>query len=462
MERVHLIGIGGSGMSAIARLLLEMDYQVSGSDRAASPILDELRNMGASIVVGHHIDAILQAQSVVRSSAVPDEDPEVVLALQAGIPVLKRADFLGKIMTGRTVIAVAGTHGKSTTSAMLAWVLSSLGMDPSFLVGGQVRNLGVNAHAGQGSYFVIEADEYDRMFLGLNPNIEIITNVEHDHPDCYPTELSFQEAFLAFVDRIQPGGSLVACEQDPGARLMLAHARQKQLSLIAYRDVEISSSGSVTENRVYAANIEFNSFGCPVFTALIKGQQVQVDLKVPGRHNILNSLAVLSVASLLGLPLDETARALGTFSGVGRRFEVRGEPDGVAIIDDYAHHPTEIRATLAAARSRYPGRTFWTVWQPHTYSRTQLLQDDFAQAFSETDHLIVTEIFAAREPAQDYSSSQVVKRMQDPSVLWIPRLEDVTSFLLENLKPGDVLLVLSAGDATWISEQVQQSLEKRI
>ena len=465
-RHIHLIGIGGSGLSAIARLLKEMGYTLSGSDRAETPFVTDLRLAGVTISIGHRPENIAGADLVVRSSAISDDNPEVLAAQAAGIPVLKRSDFLGDLMTGKTGIAVAGTHGKTTTTAMLAWALTTLGQQPSFIVGGVLNNLGVNARAGSGKIFVIEADEYDRMFLGLKPVIAVVTNVEHDHPDCYPTPADFQAAFMEFIKLLPSDGVLVACAEDAGAKALLAEARKDGKRTVAYgiSDQLPVNSDQLSVNSdqwVVAKNLHTNERGGFSFEAIVQRQTSVVNLQVPGEHNVRNALAVLSVVHLLGLPLDAAAEALGQFTGTGRRFEVRGEANGIIVIDDYAHHPTEIRATLAAARSRYAGRRLWAVWQPHTYSRTQTLFAEFSRAFSDADQVIVSEVYAAREQRQDFSAAQVVKAMSHPSVQFIPNLPVISNYLLSHLRPGDVLLVLSAGDADLVSTQVLASLQKR-
>ena len=461
MDHIHFIGIGGSGLSAIARLLLEMGYTVSGSDRANSSFLIDLRLLGAGIKIGHHPANIAGANIVVRSSAISDNNPEVIAARESGIPVLKRADFLGKLMAGKYGIAIAGTHGKTTTTAMLVWVLSALMQDPSYIVGGVINNLGVNAHAGKGDHFIIEADEYDRMFLGLKPMLEIVTNVEHDHPDCYPTPESFFHAFEKFVDLLPNTGVLVACGQDAGTSNLISYSREKQIQTVTYGIAGKSEQETEVEYFAKAINLSSISNSGFSFDAIVNMQSCRVNLQVPGLHNVLNCLAVLIVISILKLSLEQAALALGDFQGTGRRFEILGEPEGITIINDYAHHPTEIRATLAAARSRYPGRKLWVVWQPHTYSRTHLLQHEFSQSFFDADQIIVTEIFAAREPKQDFSSIQVVQTMRDLAVQFIPELTDVSNYLIDHLKIGDVLLVLSAGDADQISNRVLHHYQKR-
>jgi len=451
MTRIHLIGIGGTGLSAIARVLLEMGHTVSGSDRAESPFTRDLQSAGVTISIGHRPENVRGADLVLRSSAIPDDNVEVTAARALRIPVLKRAEFLGSLMDGKIGIAIAGTHGKTTTTSMIAWMLSVLGQDPSFIVGGVLANLGVNARAGKGNIFVIEADEYDRMFLGLKPTIEVVTNIEHDHPDCYPTVADFQAAFVEFMVHLPADGTLVACADDPGARGLMDKAEKLGKAVIPYGLRPTTEAGQALD--VYASLLAPNEKGGSTFSASVLGNAAIVELQVPGKHNVLNALAALTVTQLLDLSFTDAALALGQFTGTGRRFEVRGEANGIVIIDDYAHHPTEIRSTLAAARSRYPSRRIWAVWQPHTYSRTQALFNEFSTAFADADEVIVTEIYPAREPKQDFSSRQIVEAMPRPAH-FIAGLPEVSNYLMKNLRPGDALLVLSAGDADQISTEV--------
>jgi UDP-N-acetylmuramate--alanine ligase len=461
MTRVHFIGIGGSGLSAIARLLKESGYEVTGSDQTLTQFAADLQTAGVTIYIGHHPRNVQGADWVVRSSAVADDNPEVQAALQSGIPVYKRADFLGKLMEKKTGIAVAGTHGKTTTTAMIAWVLSVLGRDPSFIVGSVMLNYGVNARAGKGSPFVIEADEYDRMFLGLKPHIAVVTSVEHDHPDIFPTYEDIFSAFDSFVGLLPPDGTLIASAEDEGAAQLIMRARRIGRNVMAY-----TVQGEMTINSpqwIQARNMKPNDQGG--FSFNITGnmgdaaaQPVQVALQVPGEHNVRNALAALAVVSVLGLSLKNAAYALTEFKGTSRRFEVRGEKKGVTVVDDYAHHPTEIKATLSAARARYPNRRLWSVWQPHTYSRTKTLFFEFTRAFSDADQVLVTEIYASREGKQNFSSAELVSSMPHPAAHYTGNLEDTTRYLLKNLRAGDVLLVLSAGDADQISTNVLAGL----
>jgi len=463
MSKVHFIGIGGSGLSAIARLLLERGDIVTGSDRVLSPFAAELQKAGATVYIGHHPRNITGADWVIRSSAISDDNPEVKAALLAKIPVYKRADFLGQLMADKVGITVAGTHGKTTTTAMIAWALTELNRDPSFIVGSTLNNLRVNAHAGKGNAFVIEADEYDRMFLGLKPRIEVITNLEHDHPDIYPTFEDMYAAFEAFVDLLPADGTLIVCADDSGAAALINHARKDGKAVVGY-----TVQGEMTINSptwIQARALKPNPMGGFSFDVAsnLTGSlsSVKVDLQVPGVHNVRNALAVLAVIELLGLSSQKAAEALAKFSGTGRRFELRGEVAGVTVIDDYAHHPTEITATLAAARARYPGRRILAVWQPHTYSRTQTLFTEFSRAFKDADEVIVSEVYASREPKQDFTSAEIVSAMPHASARYIGSLKEISHYLIEQLQSGDVLLVLSAGDADQISTDVLAGLQER-
>lgn len=458
MTHAFLIGIGGSGLSAIARLLVEKGYQVSGSDLEYSSYASELENLGATVYIGHRADQISGADFAIRSSAIPEDNVEFQAAIDAQIPVYKRSEFLGKITADHMCIAVAGTHGKTTTTAMISWMLTALDQDPSFIIGGVSKNLEKNAHAGIGSAFVIEADEYDYMFLGLRPHIAVVTNIEHDHPDCFPTQDDFYQAFVEFVKQIPEDGILLACSDNPRALDLLDMAGEKlSINTRAY-GLDMLEDGMSPNYVVH--NLSLNQAGSYNFE-IYQGQSnlAEITLQVPGMHNVRNTLASLAVAHLLDLPLEKAARALSEFQGTERRFEIKGEVSGITIIDDYAHHPTEIQTTLQAARNRYPDRELWAVWQPHTYSRTETLFDEYLTAFSEADHVLVTEIFASREPVRDdFSALQVVQAMKHKDSSFMTSKLQVVDYLLANLQPGDVVLVLSAGDANLISAQIVERL----
>lgn len=459
MKRVHLIGIGGSGLSAIARLLMESGYTVSGSDQTLSPAAIELANAGVRVAEGHSAHNVEGVDLVIRSSAITDDNIEVQAARAAGTPVLKRAEFLENLTRDKTVIAVAGTHGKTTTTAMTAWALTQLGMDPSYIIGGILKNLGNNAHSGKGKWFVIEADEYDQMFIGLKPDWMIVTNVEHDHPDCYPSVEEYHNAFTRFVSQLKPGGALLACLDDPGASAMLEALPQGCRAVTYGLDARADYSAIAAGGQNRASPTQFEIVHHPPESEPVI--LTTICLQLPGRHNLSNALAVTALMHLLGMPPNKVAEALASFSGTVRRFELRGESNGVTIIDDYAHHPTEIKATLSAARSRYAGRRIWAVWQPHTFSRTQALLEDFCAAFDDADQVLVTEIYPAREKPGSFSASQVVERMAHPAVRFTPTLAETSRHLLQHVQPGDVVLVLSAGDADRIGGEVLQGLEKQ-
>jgi UDP-N-acetylmuramate--alanine ligase len=464
MTHIHFIGIGGSGLSAIARLLLESGYTVSGSDRALTPFADEVRKAGATVYIGHHPRNIAGADSIVMSSAVNIDNPEVVAAKHANIPVYKRADFLGQLMADKKGIAIAGTHGKTTTTAMTAWVLTELGRDPSFVVGGVLNDLKVNAHAGKGNAFVIEADEYDNMFLGLKPQIEVVTSLEHDHPDIFPTLESMYASFEKFVDLLPEDGTLIVCAEDAGVTALTPHARKKGLNIIAYyiqNEMTITSAYWVMAREVKANKRGGFDFVVTSNLGKIGSTAVEVSLQIPGKHNVRNALAVIAIVEVLGLSKEKAATALGKFTGTSRRFQLRGEGNDISIFDDYAHHPTEIAATLAGARARFPDRRIWAVWQPHTYSRTQTLFLEFARAFKDADEVIVTEVYAAREPKQTFTSAEVVSAMPHMAARYIETLSEATSYLLRNLKPHDVVIVMSAGDADQISTDLVNAFKER-
>jgi len=457
MEHIHFIGISGSGLSAIARFLLESGYTVSGSDRMPTAITQELEHLGAVIYTGHSASNIEAADVVVRSSAIPDENIEVIAAQEKQIPVVKRSEFLNQILSQKTLIAVAGTHGKTTTTAMVAWALKKIGRDPSYIIGGISKDLGNNAHAGCGSEFIIEADEYDRMFLGLNPDIILLTYLEHDHPDCFPTPEIYRQAFIQFIQRITPHGLLIVNGDHPATATLAAEAPQNCRAFtigfsagVHYRAANLSPlpNGGRSFDLIFNQEGKWESLG-------------HFSISLPGDHNLRNALMVLALAHQYSLPLEQIGQALQVFSGTGRRFDFLGEAKGISIIDDYAHHPTEIRATLQAARACFPGRRIWAVWQPHTFSRTRTLLQEFAASFDDADRVIVTEIYAAREADPGFSGRSVANAIIKTEVHFSPTLEDARQTLLAELKPGDVLLVLSAGDADCISREVLSALQKK-
>jgi len=452
----HFIGIGGTGLSAIARVLMERGESVSGSDRDNSSLAEALSKEGAKISIGHAEANVNGATRVIRSSAISDDNVEVLAAQANGIPVLKRSEILGDLLADHQVIAIAGSHGKTTTTAMLAWILTALDQMPGYIIGSIAQNLTSNASAGNGNYFVIEADEYDHMFLGLNPALALITNVEYDHPDFFASEEDFHSAFRQFADRIQPNGQLLICADNPGALEIQEFALTQGIALSSYA-IENKDADYLPKNLKQLPDAGFS------FEMTLEGDPLaKVHLQVPGLHNAENALGALASAHLLGLPLDKAALALSEFQGTGRRFEIRGEAAGVLLIDDYAHHPTEIRAVLAAARSRYPDRRIVTVWQPHTFSRTLTLQTDFSAAFKDTHILFVTDVYAAREEKPSgFDIAEIVKGIQHPSAHHAGDSSKTEAALLSEIKSGDVLLLLSAGDAIELSAALYQKLQDR-
>jgi len=452
-QHIHLIGIGGAGLSAIARVLMEQGAEVSGSDLALSPVTESLARDGARIFVGHRAENVDGADLVIVSSAVPASNVEVLASQAAGIPVLKRPEFLGRMMDGRLGVAVAGTHGKTTTTAMIASILLEARRDPTFIVGGVIAGLGTNGRAGEGSLFVIEADEYDRTFLSLKPTAAVVTIVEHDHPDCYPTFAEFRAAFDEFTRLVPRDGLLAVCWDDPVAR-ELGERRRAEGTAVTFFGL-----GQEAEWR--AEEVRPNFAGGMDFLATRRGQVLGlVRLRLPGVHNASNAMAALAVADFLGVPFRVARAALTEFRGVGRRFEIKGEADRVTVVDDYAHHPTEIRATLRAAQVRFPDRSLWAVWQPHTYSRTRTLLGEFAQAFDAADHVIVLPIYPARETdTLGVSSGDVAAAMQHPDVRCAESLDEAVVWLGTEVRPGDVVLTLGAGDGYRVGEWLLEALE---
>ena len=450
---VHLVGIGGIGLSAIARVLHGWGYSVSGSDMQSSRMIEDLNAEGIVAYSSHRAGQVAGAQVVVVSSAIPEDNPEVREAKRLGLQVVKREQFL-KVLTGdKHTVAVAGTHGKTTISAMISWILTQVGLDPTFIVGGLLQNLGTNARAGSGPHFVIEADEYDRAFLGLNPGVAIIASLEHDHPDCYPTLEAMTDAFEQFAGRVVEGGLLIVCGEDEAGKA-LGLRRQAQ-------GRRVETYGLSAEWDWWAQGVELGNSAA--FEVWRKGKQLGTcALQIPGQHNVLNALAALAACHEAGVEFDLAAAALTRFQGTARRFEVKGQVAGVTVVDDYAHHPTEIEATLAAARLKYPGRPIWAVFQPHTYSRTATMLGGFAAAFGDADHVVVTEIYAAREEnTLGVSGNDLVQRMAHPDACYVATLEDAASSVLERVQPGEVIITLGAGDGYLIGEQVLDALRQR-
>lgn len=445
-QHIHIIGVGGFGMSAIARILLERGYQISGSDRNKSPLAAALERDGATVFVGHDASQVNGADIVLVSSAVPATNPEVVAAKAQHIPIYKRQDILAHLMAEKTVIAVAGTHGKTTTTAMIVHLLRESGQDPSYIVGGVMANTGTNAGNGLGEAFVIEADEYDNAFLGLFPDVAIVTSVEYDHPDFFKSEADLMNSFRQFLKRLSPDhGVMLACADSAGVMQLATERRQEKRLVFTY--------GLSQDAVLMADNIRHDTDGALSFDVIQAGKtKGRARLQIPGEHNIQNALAALYAAGPGNdQSLTDVIPHLETFRSTGRRFDVRADVDGIVVIDDYAHHPTAIRTTVEAAKKRYPDRTLWAIWQPHTYTRTRALWDDYIQAFDVADHVLVTDIYAAREePLDGIHAEAIVAAFSHPSVTHTPTLSDAVLHLLAHVTAPAAILIMSAGDAPQI------------
>ncbi len=452
-QHIHFVGIGGAGLSALAHIMLARGWHVSGSDREASPRLDALREAGARVFVGHDAAFLGDADVVVVSSAVPDDNPEVVAARQKGIPVYKRDKWLPVITRGYDLIAVAGTHGKTTTTAMIALALVDAGLDPTVVIGGEVPQLGGNARAGDGHLFVLEADEYDYAFIGLEPYIAVVTNVEHDHPDMFPNQEAVQRAFQRFVAQVRPDGLLVACGDDPGARALAEWARASGIRTVTY--------GLEPDNTWRATDVRLNEVGGFNFTVIHDGERVGgFQLQVPGEHNVLNATAAVAVAVHLGLSVASVQATLRRFVGAVRRFELVGRVGHILLFDDYAHHPSEVRATLRAARQRFGQRPVWVVFQPHTFSRLAALMDEFADAFTDADRLFVSDVYGARETnTWGISARDLVERVQQPPATYLPTPGEILEALVRELPDDAVVFILGAGDITALGPRLRRALE---
>jgi UDP-N-acetylmuramate--alanine ligase len=427
-------------------------------------LTDTLVAEGITVFAGHRTEWVSGADLIIVSSAVPPDNPEVVEAQRLGLPVVGRKRLLRELTANKTTIAVAGTHGKTTTTAMIAWVLSQADLDPTFIVGGILQNLGTNAGAGTGPHFVIEADEYERTFLGLSPEVAVITTLEHDHPDCYPTFSEMQTAFTEFADRVVPGGLLIVCAEDPEASQLGERYRRCGRRVETYGlDPRSDWWAEGTQLGNSAVFDVWHGAPTPGEARVSGGKYLGTcALQVPGQHNVLNSLAALAACAELGVDYGAAAAALTRFRGTARRFEVKGQTAGITVVDDYAHHPTEIRATLAAAQIKYPGRDIWAVFQPHTYTRTATLLNDFATAFGDAAHVVVTGIYAAREEnTLGISGSDIVNRMDHPDAHYVETLDGAVELLLDRTRSGDVVITLGAGDGYLIGEHLLDRLNGR-
>ena len=437
-QRIHLIGIGGSGMSGIAEVLLALGYAVSGSDVKTSPTTERLRNLGAKIFEGHEGQHVRGAQVVVMSSAVRPDNPEIAEARKLKIPVIPRAEMLAELMRLKYGIAVAGAHGKTTTTSLIASVLAAAGFDPTFVVGGRVNAAGTNARVGQGDYMVVEADESDRSFLLLAPVVAVVTTIDREHLDQYHSLEEIQSVFLEFVNRVPFYGAVVLCLDEPNVQGILPGVKRPVITygVSAQADLvisEIELAGLESSFRLTFHGDDIGKFRLP---------------SPPGIHNVRNAAAAAAVALNLGIPADLIREGLAKFGGVGRRFEVKGVFAGVTLIDDYGHHPAEIRATLEAARGCNYKRLL-VLFQPHRYSRTKHLWDDFCRAFNLADVLVVSEIYAAGEPPIEGVSGQklaeAISAAGHKNVIFTSMLQKGVEALLREAQPGDAILAIGAG-----------------
>jgi UDP-N-acetylmuramate--alanine ligase len=448
-QRLHFVGVGGSGMSGIAEVLVNMGYSVSGSDLVAGPVTAHLAELGVRIHEGHRPEQVRGADAVVTSTAVKESNPEVLEARRLKIPVIPRAEMLAELMRLKYGVAVAGAHGKTTTTAMTAEVLSRGGLDPTVVIGGRVGSLKSGAKLGYGEIMVAEADESDGSFLKMKPTIAVVTNIDREHLDHYRGLAQIQDAFRQFLSRIPFYGAAVVCRDDPNVRAILDGVDRKLITYGFDDEADIRATDLVVEG--------FES----TFVVHRRGERLgAVRLHSPGRHLVSNSLGAVAVGLELDVPFDTVAAALGAFRGVERRMQLRGQADGVSVIDDYGHHPTEIVATLAAVREGFGARTV-VVFQPHRFSRTAALLEEFGAAFALADTVIVTDIYPAGEaPVEGLDGSTVVDalaRHGHPSAAYEPGLDGIAERLRAMTRPGDLVLTLGAGDVWKVGEQLVRS-----
>jgi UDP-N-acetylmuramate--alanine ligase len=457
IQRVHFVGIGGIGMSGIAEVLLNLGYRVSGSDLKSSAITQRLSSLGAVIFEGHAAGNIPGSEVLVTNSAIAPDNPEVAEARKLHIPVIQRAEMLAELMRLKYGIAIAGMHGKTTTTSMVAAVLAAGGLDPTVVVGGRVDALGSNARLGKSQYLVAEADESDRSFLKLSPILSVVTNIDREHMDCYRNMRDVKQTFLDFMDRVPFYGGIVVCNDDPLLRRLLPQVRRRTLTYGTRRgsDFHIKPGDAVFDT----------AEGRPVsrFQVSYRGQDLgEFRLHVPGAHNVLNATAAIAVGIGLDVAVEQIRTALENFRGVDRRFQLRGKAAAVSVIDDYGHHPTEIRATLAAAR-QCGFRKIHVVFQPHRYTRTQLLMDEFSTAFANADSVFVLDIYAASEPPIEGITGQVLARRigekGTSTVSYVGSFAEAVARVSAVAEPGDMVLTLGAGSVSQIGPMILERLE---
>lgn len=440
IRHIHMVGIGGAGMSGIAEVLLSEGYGISGSDVADSAVVRHLRELGATVAMGHAAENVGNVQVLVKSTAIAEDNPEVVEARRRNIAVIPRAEMLAELMRLRQGVAIAGTHGKTTTTSLTASIFDAAGLDPTVIIGGRLNVYGANAHLGRGDYLIAEADESDGSFLCLLPIVNVVTNVDDDHMDYYQNREALDDAFVRFMNKVPFYGMNIVCGDDPGVRALLPRVKRP-----------IATYGFAEGNDLRAEPLECREHSR--FAVWHGGRRLgEAMLPQPGRHNILNALAAIGVALAADIPFAVCADGLEGFRGVGRRFEFKGERDGVIVIDDYGHHPAEIAATLHTAREVFPGRRIVTAFQPHRFSRTHAHFSEFCKIFDLADILLLTEIYAASEkPISGVSGQSLAEGIQQvcgTPMRYCRSLDELLIALDEELKPGDVLLTLGAGSIT--------------
>jgi UDP-N-acetylmuramate--alanine ligase len=453
-QPVHFVGIGGIGMSGIAEILLNLGYPVSGSDLKLTPVTERLARLGARIYEGHAAEHLGNARAVVVSSAVRPDNPEVLEARRRQIPVIPRGEMLAELMRLKYGIAVAGSHGKTTTTSMTATVLSYAGLDPTVVVGGRVSAMGgANARVGKSDFFVVESDESDRSFLKLSPILAVVTNIDHEHVDCYPTIEEARAAFTEFVNKVPFYGAAVLCLDDENVQKIMPFVERRTVTYGTSPQAELVVSDSECGPNGSCFRLRRRDRDLGLFR-----------LTVPGPHNVLNAAAAAGVALELEIAPEKIREALLEFSGVERRFQVRGAAGGVTVIDDYGHHPTEIRATLAAARLG-PYRRIHVLFQPHRYTRTVHLMDEFARSFHQADTVVVLDIYAASEPPIEGVTAQtLVERIRSfghRAADYAPSLEAGAAMVASAAEPGDAILTLGAGNVWQAADFILEHLQGR-
>lgn len=451
---IHFVGIGGIGMSGIAELLLNLGYRVSGSDLQSSDITRRLERLGGRIFIGHSANQIEKADVVVTSSAIRADNPEVAAADKAAVPVIPRAEMLAELMRLKYSIAIAGAHGKTSTTSIVASVLEKGGLDPTVVIGGKLKSIGVNAVLGKGDFIVAEADESDGSFLKMSPAIAVVTNIDREHLDFYEGLDEIKEAFLAFIDRIPFYGLAVLCLDNEPVQNIIPKIRKR-----------FTTYGLSVQADIQAKDLKFEGLKSLFTIFHLEKELGPVTLNMPGLHNVYNAMASIAVGIELGIEFSVIQDALATLQGVQRRLEVKGEVQGISVVDDYGHHPTEIKTTLQAIRESWPGRRLIVVFQPHRYTRTKALFEDFSRAFYQSDMLLVLPIYSAGEPViPDVEAdrlSEAIQRHGHKEVTYRDSFESACTFLKDALKEGDILLTLGAGDVWKVGEMVLKLLETK-